>query len=494
MSALKIAIGPCRFEKGRSIISVIASSLVKIVHELVPEYGIAIFGSRLDQFDEWPFSLYMDHIDIKGFQLQKTGTGTIQGMIEYAYQGQKICDDMCRSLQGYDVIVVERDPTHFHPVSAFAFYFFVQWCLKNDPSKRIIFRMYDILREPEKIFKPHDLSSEILLISDWRSIFYPLAPNVSYIAGSSVKYRELASLGIDRARIHYLPACLDVCSEETSKRDLRTELESRFNIAFDARIIFSSVKCVPENNVEEAILITVLLNHLRKQYELLEDYGDTDKPFHLVVAQTGTDENEAYSRAVREFVRDNNLPVTIGVEDLIAFGEAGDGIEEKYSLADMYVACRMAITTAMSEKNPYIYLEPWLYDCLLIGRDNPVATVDFKQVGGMKLGHLYDILRVGDIDFVRMGENHPVRFPFSIIEPSSFNEEKLNFVSEMDKNEKVRNAFLNQNEIQMKRLICLLAEGRFAELIIHNKKAVKKTYSSETVLLQLRDILIKHEV
>jgi len=76
-------------------------------------------------------------------------------------------------------------------------------------------------------------------------------------------------------------------------------------------------------------------------------------------------------------------------------------VGQKVDFTKLMYAADAAISTSTQEGFGLGFLEPWLYDKPVFGRDLPEITKDFKAVG-IRLPHLYTCLTVERVDFANL--------------------------------------------------------------------------------------------
>jgi len=135
---------------------------------------------------------------------------------------------------------------------------------------------------------------------------------------------------------------------------------------------------------------------------------------------------------------------------------------------------------ALREKLENImYVEPWIVDRAVIGRNIPVITPDF-QAAGMKLGHLYTALLVEGQDFKDIGQERP--------SPDEALQERLSKILKLSDPGYV-DKFIESNEVTVLATLRLFDESKRKKLILRNKKIVEKVYSAENIGKRLYEVI-----
>jgi glycosyltransferase involved in cell wall biosynthesis len=202
----------------------------------------------------------------------------------------------------------------------------------------------------------------------WKSYCYYHLPNVRWATLTTHDAEALAGRGIPENRIHVLPNSVD---EEFFGRPRSAEAETLEKIAryaaahryrFDTRqpILLSPMKVMVRKNNAEAI---ELVNRLGR-YQL------------VISLDASAPADRAYSDRLKRRILRERLPVVIGV---------GEVFDDPLPLFD---AAQAILTTSTAEGFGYVFIEGWLRGKLVVGRDIPAVTNDFRGEG-MDLRHLY---------------------------------------------------------------------------------------------------------
>jgi glycosyltransferase involved in cell wall biosynthesis len=195
----------------------------------------------------------------------------------------------------------------------------------------------------------------------YRDICYYDLPNVLWATLTLHDAERLAARGIPADKIHVLPNPVDdefftqPCRIDA--RPVVAEYAREQGYRFDPRkpFLLSPVKVMERKNNAEAVELTKRLK------------------CQLVIS---LDSNQAYCDRLKRRVRRERLPVVIG---------AGQAFDNPLPL---FRAAHAILTTATQEGFGYAFLEGWLCGKLVVGRDIPDVTADFKAAG-MNLDHLY---------------------------------------------------------------------------------------------------------
>jgi glycosyltransferase involved in cell wall biosynthesis len=196
---------------------------------------------------------------------------------------------------------------------------------------------------------------------DWRAMCYYDLPNVIWATLTTHDAGKLAARGVPAGKIHVLPNPVD---DEFFTRPCRYQKPKH-------PFLLQPMKVMERKNNAEAV-------------ELIQRLGR----YHLVIS---LDADNDYAARLKRQIRRERLPVTIGA-----------GVDDPLPL---FRAARAILTTSKQEGFGYAFLEGWLAGKLVVGRDIPEVTADFKAAG-MKLDHLY---REPDVEALRRLLAHPPR-------------------------------------------------------------------------------------
>lgn len=410
-----------------------------------------------------------------------------QQVHDYIWQGTHIAQTLVEKLADMDVVMMENLGIGIHPAVTYAFYLYTQYCHTRGLDKRFIYRCHDFVqqrpdnfRNVKKFYHP-----PLGVVPHWHSILYPAYPNIRYIAINRYDRWRLSEHGIEDDQLYYIPNPVDdsIVPPDDRSAELRAKIIAREGLAPSVHFLLYPVRCVRRKNVEEAILLTKLFNCIAEG-EQLYGHRRLHGPFHLLVGIKPTQGDDArYAAQLENFVKHHHLPVTIGLDDLVGLtrenGSGGAGMIKRYSIGDAYRVAELVITTSTLEGFGFTYIEPWLLEKAVIGRNIPFITPDF-QAAGMKLGHLYTALIINGKDFKDIGmdaggQDEALRRRLSVIE-------ELNNAAQVK-------AILRANETPLLATLGLFEEDKREEMVRRNKEVVRRTYSQEVVGRQLYKML-----
>ena len=224
------------------------------------------------------------------------------------------------------------------------------------------------------LLQPHDFAEEFRPANHLKltaalgedAVRFPQAPQIHYAVLNGRDRGVLRSLGVPEGRLHFLPNPVADFPPLPDRRAAKKALEAACGVPADQKYLCYPVRGIRRKNLGEAVLTALL---------------EPDS----VVGVTLEPRNPAelrYHEFWRALAADLDLPVRFGT------GENG-GVSFHENLA----AADAILTTSVAEGFGMVFLECWLADRPLIGRDLPHVTGDFKAEG-LELPGLYESLTV----------------------------------------------------------------------------------------------------
>ena len=245
---------------------------------------------------------------------------------------------------------------HFHnlnlgknPVVTYAVY------LLAKEGARIFNHAHDFAEDrPSNLTFLKEILTDIFL-QDMNEVLYPQLPNYHYGVLNSRDLDRLISYGVSRDRISWLPnpVSLSVNTKETDKETAKKEVCASLGLKEDKLLITYPVRVIQRKNIGEFILLSLLFDHVAN--------------FTVTQAPKNPVEIEMYRQWIN-FSEANNIQVVF---------EAGDKVDFEKLLA----GSDFCITTSYREGFGMVYLEPWLMNTPVAGRDIDYITRDFKEDG-----------------------------------------------------------------------------------------------------------------
>lgn len=477
----------------RDGVNVVMMRNIESLLKLHPEVRITLFGRLAGVWDEFAQSIpeNINYINIDEFDPDYEVPGlsgktlSQQKVQDYIWQGTNIMEILAEKLRSIDVVLAENLGIGIHPPVTYAFYLYLQYCQHHHPRKRIFYRAHDFLQQRAKNFEnlKKFQDNELPLTPNWHEVIYPNYPNVGYITINKTDISRLIEHGVDRDRVAYVPNCIDedLLVDDREYENLRRSMIERTGAPHDVRFILYPVRCVPRKNVEEAIFLTCLLNAVAKHGLRIHETSINGK-FHLLVGiKPDSGDDVAYAEKIESFCRKNNLPATIGIQDLVSFEREWDGTGKgiiRYSMGDVYNMCDIVVTTSYLEGFGFAFIEPWFLGKAVIGRNISNVTQDFHRAG-VNLDHLYNVLRIDGQDFQSIGYRDKAHTGLNARLQTIL---KLNSPSFVQK-------VIEVNEYSMRAMALFLDPHRSRAITTRNRKVVARTYSQTKVAEQLWDVL-----
>lgn len=191
--------------------------------------------------------------------------------------------------------------------------------------------------------------------ADWHRRLYPQAPSVHFAVLNGRDLGILQSAGVAAEQLHFLPNPVLLSATAPDRDSTRIKLGQLFSVPTDARFIVYPVRGIRRKNLGESLL-----------HSLLAPEGTF---FGMTLPPLSPAERAHYEQWKTVALR-LKLPFRfeVGGTGGLSFGE---------SLA----ACDAVLTTSIAEGFGMVYLETWLADRPLLGRDLPEITQDFAAVG-----------------------------------------------------------------------------------------------------------------
>jgi len=263
-------------------------------------------------------------------------------------------------------------------------------------------------------------------------IMYPVMRNYAFGVLTSHDKKRIAANGINSGRISVLPNPVNPPSEVTREQraQIRKDVFCQFNLPEDRKLAVYPVRGITRKNLGEFILLSALL--------------EKDYVFALTQPPKNPGEIPQYDEW-KSFSQWQKLPVVF---------EAG----QKTDFLKLMHTSDICFTTSVMEGFGMVYLEPWLFNTPVAGRNLPDVTADFFAAG-IKLDTLYNGLYV----YV---ESEVVDFA------SLENKEKKNVIKRAKTEKNYLNAIAELNNDFIKRF------SKIDENVInYNKKIIFDNYS-----------------
>jgi glycosyltransferase involved in cell wall biosynthesis len=192
-----------------------------------------------------------------------------------------------------------------------------------------------------------------IFLQDLNEVLYPNLPNYQFGVLNSSDYERLISYGVEKEKIEWLPnpVTFKVSENALGKADAKTEICKTLNLSTEKLLVTYPVRVIQRKNIGEFILLSILFSHKA-------NFAVTQPPQNPV-------EIEMYTQWVN-FCEAENIKVTF---------EAGT----KVNFETLLTASDFCITTSYKEGFGMVYLEPWLLDTPVVGRNIDFITKDFMN-------------------------------------------------------------------------------------------------------------------
>lgn len=259
-----------------------------------------------------------------------------------------------------DVIIIENPTIGTIPKATLAFKEFSE----SNSDKKIIYRTHDFIDDRPYLFK------EFKKVFNNFEEIYPTSNNVSFLTLTSFDKKRLIKKGLNKVNI--LPNSIvadDFHTNPEKSFNLRKIFEMEGIINPNEKMLTYPVRVFKRKNIEEAMLLTKILNEMGENYRLI-----VTVPF-----------DDDYKKEIEILAEDYKIQCSIGkASKYISFDE-----KDSYTISDLYSASDLVVSTSIREGFGFALVEPWLAGIAVIGRKLPTVTEDFEE-NGIDLSHLYD--------------------------------------------------------------------------------------------------------
>ncbi len=270
-------------------------------------------------------------------------------------------------------------------------------------------------------------------------VLYPKLPHYHFGVLNASDFERLISYGVEKERIEWLtnPVPYRHKVSEEDKEKAKKIICSSLQLNENKLLVTYPVRVIKRKNIGELILLSVLFNDRVN--------------FTVTQPPQNPEEIRSYEKWL-QFCNEHNINVIF---------EAGN----KVDFETLLIASDFCITTSYQEGFGMVYLEPWLFNTPVIGRNIPYITADFIN-DGFQFPTLYDSLSVLDnhLDFREMEI-----------------EEQMQIISDL------QNGIIKKEEIfkQNKALNSLFQKVN-TKLIGENISIIKNNYSLEGYGIKLQ--------
>lgn len=205
---------------------------------------------------------------------------------------------------------------------------------------------------------------------------YPQGSAIHYAVLNGRDYRILQAAGIAPAHIHSLPNPVTEAGPVAERQAARAKITEKFRVPAETPYILYPVRGIRRKNLGELLLWSAAQDRSARFAVTLPPLNPVEQPRY---------------QAWKELSEQLGLPVLFEVG-----AEGGLDFSENLAAADR------VLTTSVAEGFGMVFLEPWLADLPLIGRDLPEITEDFRAAG-VSFDQLTPSLRI-PVDWVGQRE------------------------------------------------------------------------------------------
>jgi len=308
----------------------------------------------------------------------------------------------------------------------------------------VTYAVYLLAKEGAKVFNhAHDFAEDRpanyaflksilsdIFLQRIEEVLYPQLPNYHYGVLNSFDFERLEKFGVQKERIEWLPNPVTFQTRQniSDKNGAKTQICKSLALDEKKLLVTYPVRVIQRKNIGELILLSAL-------------FGDM---VNFVVTQPPKNPHEIllYEKWMK-FCNAENIDVTF---------EAGN----KVDFETLIIASDFCITTSYREGFGMVYLEPWLLNTPVVGRNIDYITRDFNA-DGFQFPMLYNqiIIPATNADFKDLEM-----------------EIQMNIISEIKNNTSKKTGILEQNKA-----LQMLFEKTGSEITEKNKKIIKEKYS-----------------
>ena len=196
----------------------------------------------------------------------------------------------------------------------------------------------------------------------WQGRLYPQAAHVHYAVLTHAAAAVLARSGVPAERIHYLPNPIAMVAHLPARAKARKKLQNCLGLTSDNSYWLYPVRAIRRKNVGEAVLLAAL--------------GGSKVRIGISLPATSPAETPAY-RFWRRLAQDLCKNVYFEL-----------ALQTQADFTTHLAAADRVLTTSLAEGFGLSFLEAWVCDRELVGRDLPEVVDDFRNLG-VKLERLY---------------------------------------------------------------------------------------------------------
>lgn len=340
---------------------------IKGIKKKHPEFEVTLLAGGFDLNDS---ELYEKRLlkDLKNHEIPRTS--------ELLHKkAQEIYKKLTNFLKDFDLVIIENPTIGLFPIQTVAFKKLAE------ENLNVVYRIHDLIED-----KRHPLGYFKSMNKNYADLIYP--KKTKYLVINSHYLERLGSI---------LPLDLNLLSDSIVPEDFilyrhdrvksfREKLIEDKIIRPDEKIILYPVRIIMRKNIEEALLITMIMNYIKKDKHRLI----------ITMKEERFLKDRIYLNKLKSLAKQKKINCVLGgINTRYKFyGESGHKLKEgEYKLKDLFAVSDVIITTSLLEGFGYCFLEPFLVEKPLIGRSLKYAEEDFENAG-VDLSNLYAELKV----------------------------------------------------------------------------------------------------
>ena len=187
---------------------------------------------------------------------------------------------------------------------------------------------------------------------DLQQVLYPSVDNYQFAVLNSHDKKRLLEYGVNDSSVHLVPNPVSMNISTEANRE-NSSIWDALKISKEKILVTYPVRVIRRKNIGEFILLTSLLGDKA-------NWVVTQPPKNPV-------EIEPYKKW-KDFCKENNIAVCFEAGTKVDF-------EELLQISDV------CITTSIKEGFGMVFMEPWLFNTPVLGRDIPMVTSDLRNSG-----------------------------------------------------------------------------------------------------------------
>jgi len=278
---------------------------------------------------------------------------------------------------------------------------------------------------------------------DLSEVLYADLPNFMHATLNSFDKRRLIDYGIQKTKVFLLPNPVSFTQKpgKTDSAELKINICKQLNLDSEKKLVTYPVRVIRRKNIGEYILLAALFSEQA-------NWLVTQPPKNPV-------EIKPYEQW-KEFCKKEKIRLVF---------EAG--VEADFE--ELLNASDFCFTTSIKEGFGMVYLEPWLFDTPVVGRDIPQNTEDIKK-SGINFPLLYETIKI------------PINNQF--LDFSSLSDtDQQTCIANILGDKSVRNMVMTENSF-LKNLLNFNNKN----VVDENKSIIKKVFSLQNYAKRLEEL------